>query len=128
MKFKIKDVIKNLTYDRLTLKEIKFWFDFMNDKFFNNELSFFNYVTFDDLDENVFLGMICYYEEDSGPSFELRILSTLSPKVFLATLAHEMIHLYQGQIQKNYDFGEPSEDSLFSEIREKSLIFGIDPE
>lgn len=124
----IENILKNLMYDKVTLKVIKFWFDFLNDKIFDNELEFFDYVTFDDLDEDVFYGMLCYYNDDEVTNtFELRILSTLEPKRFLSTLLHEMIHLYQGQIQKNYDFGEPSDDPIFSYFKSRSEDFGIDP-
>lgn len=119
----------DIKYDKITKRLVKSWFNFFNEVIFGGVLKYFDYVTLDDLDRNLYWGMIYYYSEDIDGNeieeYELKIHSDLEPKKFLETLGHEMIHLYQGQILKDFSLEEPIEGNIFYQFQELFSVFGL---
>lgn len=128
----LDEIVRNSIGEETTIDKTIFWFDVFNEIIFDNKLSYFDDIIIKRT--RGYYGMCLYYEwviNGSGDSelilqtYELVMRKNLDFKLFLETLGHEMVHLYQGQVQENYDFPEPEEDETFYEFQEKFKMFGI---
>lgn len=114
---------KSLKYRECTKEECIFWFDVLNYHYFNSKL-----VQFDSIDIKRVRGAYgtCSYDiKDNKRVWFLEMDKTrLRNKfdLFIGTLAHEMVHLYQSQFLMQ-DMSE--NDITFKEFEEKFSYSGI---
>lgn len=124
------EIIKNSIGPFDSEEKIRFWFDFFNKEVFYGSLKYFDDVIIgEDLSYELW-GSLYYYEaneiEDGSPEqFHLAIQPFLNFRDFLGTLVHEMVHLFQGQIQKNFAFPEPENDITFRLFDDRVSPYGI---
>lgn len=107
----ILKIIKNSIPPFNSKKKVKFWFLIFNSIIFNGVLKEFDGIKF--YRSKKYLGQVYFYNDNGCEEYVLHIRGNLDFKTFLDTLLHEMVHLYQGQIQKNFEFPEPENDITF---------------
>ena len=128
----VKESITHSISNKVTLENIKFWFDALNDYIFNGELVFFDDVRIKRT--RGYLGMVLCYSWDipvidqniSVKTYDLIMRSNQNFKTFLSTLGHEMVHLYQSQVLAYDSMPEPNRDKIFYEFQKKFDTLDID--
>lgn len=129
----IGKLLLNSYGNEVTPARMEFWFDVFNSEIFEGKLikptfvsrrmrGYYGWCT---MNEH------CDGEEDNeeflGHEFEIQAHYRLKLKIFLEVMAHEMIHLYQAQIEGNLDMPEPDEEggTAFALHQEKFDRFGL---
>lgn len=123
-----KTIIKNSIGPFNKKRQVKFWFDFLNKEIFHNCLKYFDYVDVSGKLSKEYLGRLYYYESEDTPpirEYGVALQPDMPYEEFLGTLAHEMVHLYQGQIQNNFAFPEPEDDITFHVFQARLKPFGL---
>lgn len=97
-------LIKQLTYDtpeyRPKVKDVRKWFNIMNEQLFGNKLEPFKKINIMYLDDYHALFHYWTKKQNRPPELDLHE-SFANEKIFVEILTHEMIHLFQ------YQFKEP---------------------
>jgi hypothetical protein len=124
------DIVRYSIHPFITEESIKFWFDFFNVKVFKKSLKFFDGIKIGgDLSDKLWGCLSCSYYDDGDDSYLDSAVLEIQPYLefgdFLGTLCHEMVHLFQGQVQKNFAFPEPEDDITFQVFEDRLKPFGI---
>ena len=119
MKIPLEQIAKDTKNNNLTESQVNFWFDVFNEVFFKSRLRPFDEITFSSFEDS--WGW-CMQAEDDENYFSLLLHWEMPFYIFLAVLGHEMVHLWQGQIQKVKCWYEPEE----SDFDETFQIFNED--
>lgn len=104
-------IIEKLINHEVTEENVNFWFDFFNEKIFDNVL-----YPFDEIEikrTRGYYGEVTPYANYDDPDkmlYKLVLRNSVDAFDFLGTLGHEMVHLYQGQYL-NIDLLEPEEEN-----------------
>lgn len=123
IKKRLKPILKENIKYKTTYKDIKKYFNYLNEGIFSNKLIRFNDVEIKSLKREKCIGQVVCEEDDKKGTATYKLEMDLfydNKKDFLDTLAHEMVHLYQFMIKDN-----GNHNKLFYSYKSKLDYLGL---
>jgi hypothetical protein len=123
IKKKIKPILELKFKYKTTYKDIKKYFDYLNEGIFANKLIRFNEIEIRNLKRQKCVGQVVTIEDDKKGTVTYKLEMDThydTKKDFLDTLAHEMVHLYQFMIRDN-----GNHNKLFYSFKSKLNYIGL---
>ena len=123
IKKRLKPILGQKYKYKTTYKDIKKYFNYLNEGIFGNKLIKFNEIEIRCLKRQKCIGQVVTFENDKKGTvvFRLEMDNYYDTKRdFLDTLAHEMVHLYQFMIN---DTGQ--HNKLFYSFKSKLDYIGL---
>ena len=123
IKKRLKPVLKLKDKYKTTYKDIKKYFNYLNEGIFNSKLIRFNEIEIKNLKKEKCIGQVVTFEDDKKGTVVYRLEMDNyydTKRDFLDTLAHEMVHLYQFMIR---DTGQ--HNKLFYSFKSKLDYIGL---
>jgi len=93
-----KDILSTTRKYKTTYKDIKIWFNIINDTVFESKLSPFNDIIIKDLSRQKCIGQVVIHDwkRKGSRQYHLEMQKYYkTKKEFVDTLAHECVHLWQ---------------------------------
>ena len=98
----LSNLLNNSFGDEVTPKRIEYWFNLFNEKIFGGVLTPPSFTVKNTAGYDGWC--ICWeWDDDSEYEYEIQLRTRLKLKNLLEVVGHEMLHLYQAQVQKNID-------------------------
>ena len=120
-----KDILSSTRKYKTTFKDIKIWFNHINETIFDGKLAPFSEILIKDLSRQKCIGQVVTWtwKRKGTQQFWLEMLPFYrNKKEFVDTLAHECIHLYQ--MANLGDNG--NHNAVFYSYRPKLQSIGLD--
>jgi hypothetical protein len=123
IKKRLKPILEKKDKYKTTYKDIKKYFNYLNEGIFGDKLIRFNEIEIKNLKREKCIGQVVTFEDERKGTvvFRLEMDNYYDTKRdFLDTLAHEMVHLYQFMIN---DTGQ--HNKLFYSFKSKLDYIGL---